>query len=216
MLRTKGKKARLLLAACAVAGAALASPAGAATASNLTPVNTGYNDSFWNYDFASTAGGNTNVDWAVSLLFYGGADINRVKNAISSYYGSTGSTKYARLSDGTTAVWDADGGMKTIACPIGTSAYHYRVYADADDRMYNANLGYYVFGTTHIDTNECGGGTRSYGNSEATELNVGNNFTSRGYSVYRDWADFFNYEPDRVEGDHRWYNNGYASYIYIP
>jgi hypothetical protein len=90
------------------------------------------------------------------------------------------------------------------------------VYADADDRMFNLNWGFYVFGTTHIDHNECWFG-RWHGRSEATETHVAVRSAAVWGSsrVHRDHRWFSSREPWRKEGNHLWQNNGCATFVRV-
>lgn len=168
--RTLAIGAALAMFAPAAALGVLAHAAGAASTSNLSLVNQN-EDYFRNYDFTAQVVSATGVDWAVDLVFKNNATINKVKNGMESPYdqgGTCASGQNGRLNDGAGYVWDSDSGKKTTCCPITGDAYHFRVYADADDRMYNSTWGYYVFGTTHIDHAECGSGSW-FGYSENAE-----------------------------------------------
>jgi len=197
-------------------------PAGAALAATAGP---GYGtlhvreDGFVNYDYGSRSVSRSNVDWAVTLLFYNNASINRVKNsAIGPLYDQTGSTQHGLLSDNRSQgfAFDDDGGRKTTKCPGAPfqpdSAKHYRIYADGDDRLYNLSYGYYVYGSTHWDIYECGSGQKRFGYSESAEEYLVSQWNSRvGGGATNDWGSFSNREPYRVEGDHVWDNNQFAS-----
>jgi len=119
-------------------------------------------DGFVNYDHTTRQVSRHNVDWAAALLFWNNASINKVKNSgIGPLYDQSGSKMNAVLSDNRSRgyVWDEDGGRKTTKCPGAPfnpkTAKHYRIYADGDDRLYNLSWGYWVWGTTHWDINEC-------------------------------------------------------------
>src|SRR5215216_6210370 len=77
--------------------AALALPTGAqaATTSKLGPLSMGYGQTIWNYDFTESPGSWNHVDWAVSVLFYNNAEIDKVKSAFGGHYWIAGSRKYA-------------------------------------------------------------------------------------------------------------------------
>lgn len=189
--------------------------ADAASTSRLTVVRVGA-DSIYNYDFMSKTASATNVDWPVTIIFRNNAEVNKVKN----HYRDTwpcASQKYGRLmDDGTSYVWDSDGGAKN-RCTLLGDVYHLRVYADGDDRLYNPEFGYWVYATTHIDHNEQLWG-EWFGESERAE------------EWWRDWAvkqrrwtavcddclDLKNAEAYRTEGKHRWRNSGYATSIVVP
>lgn len=182
-------------------------------------------DGFRNYDLREKTVSRTKVDWAVSLLFWNDAEIDKVKSALSIKYDQEGGPMYARLkNNGGAYVWDEDKGKKTTLCPglptQPSEAYHYRIYATPDnDRMLNRVWGYYVFATTHIDHEECPGGDATwFGRSEvAEEYLTGVATDAWGASAVRnDHRSFGNGEPFRREGNHIWDNNKYASYIQVP
>jgi hypothetical protein len=215
-------KLRVLLA-LVVAAAAVVVIAGAGSASAATACCGNLRllyfsgDAIRNYDFTSQSVSSTNVDWGIDLNFYNNADINKVKNALNPYgYSGTGSTMYGRLSDngGASYVWDADGGRKKGGC--FDQYTHYRIYANpAYDFNYSTGMGYWVFGSTHYDNQECFGGW--HGKSEGAEWDVNSAADSAfGVANRYDWANYYNYEPYRQEGDHIWDQDGYASYVYVP
>lgn len=189
----------------------LAMPVLAATTSNLALLGRD-EDRFYNYDFDSQdlpVSGN-NVDWAVDMLFYHNAEVDKVKDI---YWGAAtfAVSKHFRLDDDAGMVWDSDKGTKSI----GIRMAHMRVYADADDRMHNESWGYYVLGTSHYDKWE---GTlwAQHGWSEDAEAELVQIARDKGYTVFEDWSNFFNAEPDRWEDNHFWQNDGYASAVYVP
>jgi hypothetical protein len=209
-----------LTAVSAVVG--VARQAGAATTSHLTLMSL-REDRWRNYDFTEQTVSSARVDWAVSLVFYNNATINRVKSHLGNEYDQTGSRQNGRLSDNVNNgyVWDQDGGRKTTLCPGGPGqpdeARHYRIYADGDDRMYNLDWGYWVFGSDHYDIEECPGGAPAwFGYSETAEGWITWRWRQNGRAAFDDWSWFFNPEPYRVEGDHIWENNGYASALHVP
>jgi hypothetical protein len=213
----------LALAFAIVIGAPVAAYAATARSGNLTIMQI-REDRFRNYDFLSRSVAANNVDWAMSLLFWNNATINRVKNSgIGPLYDQTGGTMYGRMRETSAGpyVWDADGGRKTTKCPglptQPSSARHYRIYADGDDRLYNLDWGYWVFGSTHWDINECRiSGGASFGYSEDAEGLLVSAWNSRtAWPATNDWASWHNNEPFRVAGDHVWDNNGLASLFYV-
>lgn len=192
--------------------------AGAATAPQLTAISFGYGDSVWNYDFTTTSGASwRTVDWAVSLLFYDNATVNKVKAVTKQNfnYWTVGGPMYSYQDDGSGGSYDSDRGVKTDTPSCFGSTRHSRIYAPSStDRMYNPTFGYYVFATTHIDHHElC---NDWYDGSESTEKDIGNLFRGKGYQVDFDYGYLYNTEQNRVEGDHHWDNNGYATYIRVP
>lgn len=204
------------LLAGVVLGDRVNSLAEAATASNLKLLGI-VEDRFWNYDFDSQTVSSTKVDWAMSMLFWNNAEVDKVKDIYRSDYPFGGGAKYAYLNDGSGYVWDSDGGKKDIYCPsYQAEARHMRLYADSDDHLYNVSWGYYVLGSTHKDWQECWPFPSHFGWSEETEGMFVNYALNRGYSGSHDWGNFYNYEAPRWEGNHYWDNNGFASQINVP
>jgi hypothetical protein len=203
---------------------ALTGQARGATAANLQLL--AFNeDRFRNYDFTAQTVSASGVDWAITMYFWNNATINKVKSVLGNRYDQTGSPQYGRMTESLNLslpdnnfVWDADSGKKTTLCPgLPTQPYyaeHYRIYADADDRLYNVTLGFYVFGSSHYDIYECGGGSKTFGYSETTETNLVNYWNSiYGGAVHNSW-NFQNNEPYRAEagnGWHVWQNDAFAS-----
>lgn len=108
-------------AVIALVVAAVAILAYAATTQNLAVLHIA-EDAFYNYDFVSKNAAGDNVDWPVTMVFYGNADVNRVKNI---YWGITllANPMYAYLNDGAGWMWDED---------RGTKARWYSIYLDKD------------------------------------------------------------------------------------
>lgn len=185
-----------------------------ATTSNLTILYIA-EDRFYNYDFASRSVSSSNVDWPVGLLFYGNADVNKVK---SIYWGRIpASTMYACIDDGGGWVWDSDMGTKGIVYSSYLNSYvylHMRVYApNPPDYAYNQYWGKYVIATAHYDQFPLESWS---GYSEYAEHHLASIASGKGYAVYVDWAYFYNYEPYRAEGNHIWLNDGYATAVHVP
>ncbi|NIQ82617.1 MAG: hypothetical protein GTN93_31975 [Anaerolineae bacterium] len=198
-----------------VMGNEMHSSADAATTSHLTLLSV-REDRFWNYDFNSKTVSSTNVDWPLGVLYWNNAEVDKVKGIYGSWFPYGGGAKYLRLKDGTSYVWDQDGGRKNNPCPIWQqSARHIRIYADSDDRLYNVSWGYYVLASSHKDWQECWAGSQ-FGWSEESEGIFVAFAQSRGYAAAHDWGNFFNYEAPRWEGNHYWDNNGYASAVNVP
>jgi hypothetical protein len=178
-------------------------------------------DSFMNYDFYSTSAVATNVDWPVTILFYNHADITKIRNAMANRgYGGGGLTIYDVLSDdqGGSLVWANDQGRKQGSS--STAYYHYRLYGNpAIGHNWSPGWGNYVWATTHQDYQECCGGW--HGESEQAETHISADAgLAFGVSPAYDNANFYNYEPYRVQyghqGEHRWRNSGRATYIRVP
>jgi hypothetical protein len=179
----------------------------------------GQGDYVYNYDFETTTVAQNNVDWAMSIIAYNNASINKFKSTMDNFnYGATSSdAKHASLHDaGNTPAgyfeWDNDKGKKIILCPAWNSTPHYRVYADSNDYLYQTGRGAYVLASTHRDRDECGGGNKAFYDSETVEGGITNNLDTY-YTVYHDRYFWNNYEPYRSQGTHIWDNNGYGSYV---
>jgi hypothetical protein len=215
--RTRVRRLAAIVGLTVAAAAASAAVALGGHTSNLNLITIG-DDTIRNYDFNSQTVSGSNVDWAVALIFKNNATINKVKNALENPYDQgafCASAQYGRLNDGAGYVWDSDSGKKTTCCPVTGSDYHFRVYADSDDRLgYNATLGYWVFGTTHKDVKECGSGTW-FGDSEVAESYMRSVKPSTwGVAANARWMS--NYEAPRWDGDHYWNNSGYATVFSVP
>lgn len=216
MRRRCSRGTTVLFVVIALSSSLSAGGAHAATARNpIVAMSMGYSDYLKNYDFISESDRQDNVDWAVSILAYNSASIDRFKGILSTRgFGQISPNgMHGRASDGSGYRWDRDAGQKGITCPIGTTTPHYRVYADGDQYMYNIGFGHYVYATTHRDQNECGFGTTRHYDIERVEGTVVDAFFSASFPVYHDYGNFANYEPYRTQGEHTWDNNGYASYV---
>ncbi len=194
--------------------------AASATQGNLR-ILYAWDDGFYNYDFTNYVASSTGADWAMSMLFWNNATIDKVKNQVYGDLGLCGSAQHALVSDSDpTYYWDDDGGIKTpCAVPCYASSYHMRIYAPSWDFLYNVGWGYYVIGSTHRDANEACAlpwVPHDYGWSEQSEDWFTQHAMDRGYSASSDWSYWYNYEAFRVEGDHRWDDNGYATAVNVP
>lgn len=201
----------------------LSRPAESATAYRPISIINWGNDRWYNYDFNSTVTATNNVDWAVGVLFINNATIDKTKSRMDAwtYHFDNPSQegKHARLSNyyNDDWGWDRDGGKKNPVCPVYSDSNHYRVYATTNggyERLYNTTLGYYVIGTTHRDWDECGGNKR-HGKSEAVE-NLLISAVDENTTTVSDRYKLHNQEPYRVQGNHSWSGNGYASTVRIP
>lgn len=202
-------------------------------------------DGFATYDNKQMYGADhTNVDWPVTLFFYGNADIDYIKDQFDYAYSSItggGDPKYhfggdfPALGPPTASqpgyYWDSDDGKKTPAVPCFGDTRHYRIYADSDDRLYTTGVGFYVLGTTHKDFDElC---NPHFGESEQTERDIAQRAKIKQWNVYEDFGFFYNDEmfcprstntfhppcpgrTDLLDGNHQWQSSGYATYIQVP
>jgi hypothetical protein len=159
---------------------------------------------FYNFDFSTKAKDQNLVawnlvDWPVTAIWTGNANIDKVKLFLlgATGWGSSGSPMAASLD---TAIggwaWDTDKGVKEDPCSFHHKTPHTRLYAPPDtDFMYSAQYGYYIIGTSHYDWGECVGFWSKYlgwhyggaGYSEASEkaIDTGvNNAVDGGWAVY--------------------------------
>ncbi|WP_218042139.1 hypothetical protein [Infirmifilum lucidum] len=186
-----------------------------ATTNNLTVLAIA-EDRFYNYDFTSQYVSPGSVDWPVCLVFYGNAYVDKVKNI---YWGVTifANPMYAYLNDGSGWAWDTDRGTKGVFYSNYLNQYvylHMRVYApNPPDYMGNSYWGKYVIATAHYDQYPLESWS---GYTEYAERDLASIASSKGYTVYVDWAYFYNPEPYRAEGNHIWLNGGYATAVYVP
>jgi hypothetical protein len=215
-MRIKLRHLYLMAAVCALAAGIALLPMNVLGSStrNLTTLGFGYSDAIYNYDFENQAVDATHVDWAMSLLFYNNANVNKIKSILNSSYWIYGSSENAYLNDSGSWEWDSDGGRKTAAPSCTGSDAHYRVYApSAFDDFYNPSFGYYLLGTTHHDHHElC---DAWYDDSEGTESDIARRMSARGYYTRYDYAWFYNAQFE-TQGNHTFNNDGYATYIEVP
>lgn len=229
------RRMRLVVALTCLALFSPQAAANAGTTSNYVWVSSNNGDSFVNYDNKSYSGASrSTVDWAVSILWWNNAEVDKVKNAFREYPvgGSGADPMWLRLNDGGGIAWDSDRGMKTAYPSCTFDTRHSRVYADGDDIMYNITFGRYVLATTHKDFDEAC--NRHFGDSEGTERDLARLARAKGWGVNEDYGFTSNYESscprstntykpacpgraDAVEGnDHRWQNSGYSTYVLVP
>jgi hypothetical protein len=192
----------------------------AATSVKMPQNLTWAGDRFLNYDMVDAVFGRDKVDWPVTVLFTNNADVNYVKNMMDGDWApldaSSANQNYNLLNDGFGQAWDGDGGKKTTSCPaLGDYANHYRAYGiGAGQHLYNTTLGYWVPATTHRDWSECSLSPK-YDFSEGTEEKM-TYWAGRYTAVANDKFNIDNNEPFRVEGNHTWQSNAYASTIHMP
>ncbi|HTE83397.1 MAG TPA: hypothetical protein VK821_01555 [Dehalococcoidia bacterium] len=187
-------------------------------------------DAFYNYDFESQYANASNVDWAISLLFWNNANKAVVQRFFPPYTSTQDNNPEQALNnDGYNAdppdpfMWDTSVGVKNdVNCFTETDS-HFRPYGngvepDYYESLYNPYWGYFVLGSDHLDNQECWPPSTWFGWSEDAEQNVVNAAINAvgSQNVAYDWSYFYNYEPYRAEGNHIWYNDGNASAIRIP
>ena len=122
--------------------------ANAWTTENLYALTFDYESYFSNYDFESEDASSDNVDWAVSVMFWGPeAEVDNAKGLL---WGWVGSTMKIWYNDGDGTEYDSDKGRKTD--PTDLNGWHARLYAPSDtDRFVFDPLDYFVVATTHKD-----------------------------------------------------------------
>jgi hypothetical protein len=218
----------LLAIAAALVLASQPAQAHTAPAGSFAIVVLADNDRAYNWDFNDDDHdpAPANVDMPVDMVFHNNANINKVKDQVLDY-DHCGQAKYARLKDGTSWVWDGDGGVKDDCgggdqCADGLS-YHLRVYADSDDRMYNTNYGYYILGAAHMDNyNYCGDPWHPIccdwiwsGYNNDAEAWFAQRSQGRGYTVLANWGNWYN-AATVYDSEHPIRNNGKATYVNVP
>lgn len=171
-----------------------------------------------NYDFNSQTIAQNNVDWPITIIFYGNANINKVKNIFDGY---PGSWKYAAYDIGSGTQWDRDGGTKIWVLFGGMDGYdldtlHLRLYAPPSTDYFDGDSGWghYVIASTHFDFDPPWDTKCGY--SEDAEHMALQYCADIGYTVYYDWIDIGNYESLRNENNHWWQSDGYVSLVYVP
>ena len=212
-----------------------ASTGSAATTNNLGVVDFWYGDRIANYSFDSTSYNYNKVDWGINLVFFGNAEVDKIKNRMNTLpapYNGPGdgysfnpgtahlAEKYSRQRDsGTSYFWDIDSGRKNRNTWF-SHGYHYRVWAKPGvDRNWNPQYGYYVVGETHQDYKE---GIPAIWWSGLTEY-AEQWFRDRARAefgvarVYPNWVQMFNYRCCFNEGGHhKWQQNATAMLIDTP
>ena len=179
-----------------------------------------HEDQFHNWDFQN---GGARVDWPITILYWGNAEVDKIKDAYRAVGwsgGTCGDSMWGHYNDGYGLDWDTDDGIKVPCIPgCFVSGYHVRLYAPpGTDRMYNPSWGYYVFASSHRDRSElCVGAERQYGWSEDAEgyaVDVARN--RFGWSGSHDWSSFLNGVPTGWVSNHYVQNNGLASQVRVP
>ena len=194
--------------------------ASASTTTSLKTVHYG-GDSFRNFDFDSQKASAGNVDWPVDLVFWGNASVDKVYAGIG--WSLAGSNEYARINDGTGAIWVASAGRKSGLC----SGTHFRLYAPPVGYLSSRKLGHYVIATAHIDKNECFGSAQ-YGWNETAEATVASraaaawgtasvqaNATLMPDGITSTFSLFGNAQSEQ-QGSHFFDNNGLPTLIHVP
>lgn len=190
-------------------------------------------DMFYNWDY-SVKDRNpeaSDADWPLTILFWGYAEVDKVKNNYFGLWSILALSRYAYLDDGYGWAWDSDRGRKAhyefdppldITCEdvvvhVEDVFVHIKFYANSStDYNYNDAWGYYVLASTHLDDwpDEDWAGFSSM----ARDL-IAMYLSNKGLSVINPWANFYNADPVcRVGTGDRHFNlhDGWAAAVYIP
>ncbi len=200
----------------------------------LEPFNS--NDGFMNYD-GDNPGYSTNVDWPIRFVWFNAGDLDTVKAHVDGcnaepYYpqicippGSLGE-KSLKFKENGTVDYDTDSGLKQMNhCELDP---HIRVFGDPVwDSWYNANWGYYVVASVHLDKEflwvpfDCPKEFWSRENDEEYFWNtrvIGlNSWYDPDWVIYTNTYYFANPETARwADYNHYVSSNGYASGVFVP
>ena len=182
---------------------------------------------FYNYDFDASSPGSLgnerwrHVDWPVTLIFYGNANVDKVKQSLGALLNAFGSSMHGRVWDRQANRWvdDSDAGTKAGLCNFWDHEPHVRYYAAPDNAMFSIHYGYTVIGTTHRDWMECVPFASSHaGDTWETEHIVADFLDGTpGIAVKRDAVALHNREgwPTPVtHGSSKLHNDGAATLIW--
>lgn len=205
---------------------------------NLNKMKISEDEKFYNYDFKSESVSQDNVGGPVTILFYDDAytestvydhlkDLNAPGTSdISggdSYWQA--STEYGRIKKYGSWYWDATDGVKYYDCIADDWEDDWEVHIRVYDGGYDSSFGSWCIATTHIE--QLGQLDQNAQNFELAEEYIAKAFEDSGYTVYEDYANFYNSLDgnyvsiedalaDGYEGDaSNMYNNGLATYIKI-
>ena len=198
-----------------------AAPASAAHTTHLMLLNSnndGSGDLFSNYDLTFAGYNQNGVDWGISFVFYGYAEIDKVKIGLRAGDPGLrydGSTMYEYLRDNGYMDWDRDNGIKNAqgSCP---SDVHMRLYADSgDDQMgWSSSWGFWIVASDHKDIREtCS--NQEFGYSEDAEAVFAGYAVSAGWWTNEDSLTMYNNQTVD-EGNHIWDQNGLGTASYVP
>ncbi|GAA2023653.1 hypothetical protein GCM10009839_21630 [Catenulispora yoronensis] len=214
------RRTRRIAAATATAlvlGTALtAAPSASADINAPNVVNIyfgGGGNTFYNYDFHSTSGVSSNIDWGIDLVFSGGgANIPALRSVVNKAgFNGSGSGQYGFISD--IGQWDMSTGEKQGSGCTWPDSYHMRQYARNVYSSYDSSIGFYVVASTHNDHYEnCGG----YSEEDETSKHVFSGaFRNAGYAVNDDYWGLSNTQEGTDAHGKRWDNTGWASWIHM-
>ena len=200
--------------------------AGPATNNNYQIVCISSSDCFTNWDSeSSSAFTPSTADWPVTIIYYGNAEVDRIKISYLWPLTGLGNSEYLYMVDSGVVFVDSDRGMKTLTyidyaiCGVhlGWVYVHVRLYADPQ-KDYNTDplWGHYVVATSHLD-------------NAPFEHWSGFPAIAEHYAVQRanslGWNSNINalyvYNEDPIcrfghNGNHININDGFASTIYVP
>ena len=184
-------------------------------------------DCFKNWDSnTDTVFGPSTADWPVTIIYYGNAEVDKIKSAYDFDLTGHGHSMYMLMTDdGITWFIDSDRGMKavfTISPPLNICNYtiekmyvHARLYANpSTDYNYHPGLGQYVIATSHLD--EWPWESWSGFASAAEDIVVDWASVWLNWQVYANYAYGYNADTCRIVGDHINNNDGWISYVYVP
>ena len=200
--------------------------AGPATNSNYYVVCISSSDCFINWDSeSSTSFTLSTADWPVTIIYYGNAEVDKIKLSYGWPLTGLGNSEYLYIIDDGIGFVDSDRGMKTLTyiddtvCGIhlGWVYVHVRLYADPE-RDYDTDplWGHYVIATSHLDKApfEDWSGFPSIAEHYALQYAIG-----MGWNGIIDALNVYNADPTcrfGHNGHHININDGYASIIYVP
>jgi len=184
-------------------------------------------DCFVNWDSSSDSTFDpSTADWPVTLIYYGDAEVDKIKLSYGWTLTGFGASMYMLMTDnGITWFVDSDRGMKeafVFLSPLNICNYtidaayvHVRLYANSStDYNYYPSLGRYVVATSHLDDWPL----EDWSGFASTAESVAVAWASQqlGWTVYPDYVNGYNGDDCRVVGDHINNNDGMISYIYVP
>ena len=195
-----------------------------------------------NYEFKSPSWTATNVDWMWDMMWWGNADVNKIRAYLLQYgHNNSGSVKTFFMYKGGpyNYEWPVDNGRKNDAPQTCTNEH---VYTFGPNTLPTGGglgnvgngWGYVVFGSTHQDKDE--GSIRfwcdeEYGWSETAENLTGNRFDANtgggGWWTVYDYLGVGNAQygwntvttpgdPGYEDKPHYWENDGSVTVVWTP
>ncbi|HCS46803.1 MAG TPA: hypothetical protein DIW61_00525 [Candidatus Aminicenantes bacterium] len=171
-----------------------------------------------NYSFFNKNTSALKPDWPISIIFYGNATVEKVKDIYTRRRGLA-TNKHSLFDEGAGPVWDSDRGAKIrvpFDGPDGPDRDLLHVRAFAPPAGYfeaEAPWGRYVIATVHFDLNPpfdnvCGC-------SEDAERLALEMAERRGHQVIYHGVNLFNAETFRVRKRHYLQSDGYAGLVRV-